>query len=61
VGSFASGFPADASVYGVEYPHLSDAHRLSSVSVEVDQRAFEAGLAALVDGFVVRFSRSQAR
>lgn len=51
VGSFAGGFPSDASVYGSSYPHLSGAHLLSSISEEVDERAFEAGLAALVAGF----------
>jgi AcrR family transcriptional regulator len=61
VGSFAGGFSADASLYGDEYPHLSDAHRLSSVPAAVDERAFEVGLAALVDGLVLRFSRDGRR
>jgi AcrR family transcriptional regulator len=61
VGSFAGGFPADASVYGSSYPHLSDAHRLSSLSSSVDERAFEAGLTALVAGFEARFSPGDRR
>ncbi|GAA0934949.1 hypothetical protein GCM10009557_95450 [Virgisporangium ochraceum] len=52
VGSFAGGFPADAGLYSSDYPHLSDAHRLSSLSSSVDERAFEAGLAALIAGFL---------
>jgi AcrR family transcriptional regulator len=61
VGSFAGGFPADAGLYATDYPHLSDAHLLSSVSSEVDERAFEVGLAALVSGFVARFSPDDRR
>ena len=56
VGSFAAGFPADASLYGASYPHLSDAHRLSDRSAAVDERAFEVGLSALVVGLEARFT-----
>ena len=55
VGSFAGGFPADAAVYASDYPHLTDAHLLSSVSEAVDERAFEVGLSSLVAGFEARF------
>jgi hypothetical protein len=51
VGSFAGGFPSDASLYDSSYPHLSDAHLLRGRSDEVDERAFEVGLTALVAGF----------
>ena len=51
VGSFAGEFPSDASLYDSSYPHLADAHRLSSLSTSVDERAFEVGLSALVAGF----------
>jgi len=61
VGSFAGGFPADASVYASDYPQLSDAHLLSSVSEAVDERAFEVGLSALVAGFLARFSSGDRR
>jgi AcrR family transcriptional regulator len=61
VGSFAGGFPADASVYASEYPHLTDAHRLSSLSAAVDERAFELGLTALVAGLEARFSPDDRR
>jgi AcrR family transcriptional regulator len=61
VGSFAGGFPADASVYAADYPHLTDAHLLSSVSEAVDERAFEVGLSALIAGLLLRFSSDGRR
>lgn len=51
LGSFALGFPDDPAIYDGHYPHLTDAHRLRGHREQVDDGAFELGLAALVDGF----------
>jgi AcrR family transcriptional regulator len=50
LGSFAGGFPDDASVYQGEYPHLDQAHLLADMQQEINERAFEVGLAAILDG-----------
>ncbi len=52
LGSFALGFVDDPTVYTDRYPHLHDAHRLREHRAQVDDGAFELGLAALVDGLV---------
>jgi AcrR family transcriptional regulator len=51
LGSFALGFPDDPSVYAERYPNLRDAHRLREHRQQVDDGAFELGLATLVRGF----------
>lgn len=56
-GSFAAGFVDDPALYGADYPHLSDAHRLQAHRREVDEGAFETGLDALISGLELRFSR----
>jgi AcrR family transcriptional regulator len=48
LGSFAQGFPDDPSLYGDAYPHLGDAHRLRKHQAEVDEGAFELGLASII-------------
>jgi AcrR family transcriptional regulator len=54
LGSFAGGFPDDASVYQGEYPHLDQAHLLADMQSEINERAFEVGLAAILDGLEQR-------
>ena len=54
LGSFAASFPADASVYAGVYPHLDQAHLLAEHQREIDDRAFEVGLAAVLDGLEMR-------
>jgi AcrR family transcriptional regulator len=55
LGSFASGFPADAQVYAGRYPHLGQAHLLAEHQREIDEGAFETGLQALLDGLALRY------
>ncbi|GLW46183.1 TetR family transcriptional regulator [Streptomyces sp. NBRC 14336] len=51
LGSFAGGFVDDESAYDPEdYPHLGQAHLLAERQEKIDERAFETGLAALLDG-----------
>ncbi|WP_083976032.1 TetR/AcrR family transcriptional regulator [Kitasatospora azatica] len=57
LGSFAAGFPEDAGVYGSEYPHLGEAHRLAEHRSQVDEGAFELGIEALLDGLELRYLR----
>ena len=57
LGSFAGGFPDDASVYAGDYPHLDQAHLLADVQRDIDATAFETGLDALLDGLRIRFAR----
>ncbi|TQS40172.1 TetR/AcrR family transcriptional regulator C-terminal domain-containing protein [Cryptosporangium phraense] len=54
LGSFARGFPDDASVYAGRYPHLSEAHLLAEHQREIDEGAFELGLESLLDGLAAR-------
>ena len=60
LGSFASGVPTDAAVYSVNYPHLDGAHLLAARQQRVDQRAFDTGLQAVLDGLALQY-RSLAR
>jgi hypothetical protein len=60
LGSFASGFPADAAVYSTKYPHLDGAHLLAARQQRVDKRAFDVGLKAVLDGLELQY-RSLAR
>jgi AcrR family transcriptional regulator len=55
LGSFASGFPADAAVYSNDYPHLDGAHLLAARQQRVDKRAFDTGLQAVLDGLELRY------
>ncbi|MFE1437598.1 TetR/AcrR family transcriptional regulator [Streptomyces sp. NPDC058739] len=51
LGSFAGGFVDDQSAYDpADYPHLGQAHLLPDRQERIDERAFETGLAALLDG-----------
>ncbi len=61
LGSFALGFPDDPAVYRGRYPHLAEAHRLREHHDEVDEGAFELGLAALIDGFVALYRQVTGR
>ena len=45
----------DPSLYAGRYPHLRDAHRLRGRGRQVDEGAFELGLATLVNGFVALY------
>jgi AcrR family transcriptional regulator len=56
LGSFALGFPDDPAFYAETYPHLSDAHRLRHHQAEVDEGAFELGLATLITGLERTFA-----
>jgi len=60
LGSFAGSFPADASVYAGVYPHLDQAHLLAEHQREIDDRAFEVGLAAVLDGLELRLATLKA-
>ncbi|MFJ5921810.1 TetR/AcrR family transcriptional regulator [Kitasatospora sp. NPDC092948] len=57
LGSFAAGFPEDATLYTADYPRLADAHRLAEHRRAVDEGAFETGLEALLDGLELRYQR----
>ncbi|MGW2931581.1 TetR/AcrR family transcriptional regulator [Streptomyces sp. NPDC001156] len=51
LGSFAGGFVDDESAYDpADYPHLGQAHLLAEKQEKIDDRAFETGLTALLDG-----------
>ncbi|MEU9345648.1 TetR/AcrR family transcriptional regulator [Streptomyces sp. NPDC048278] len=58
LGSFAGGFVDDASAYDpADYPHLGQAHLLAERQEKIDERAFETGLRALLDGLSEQFAR----
>ncbi|MEU9991260.1 TetR/AcrR family transcriptional regulator [Streptomyces sp. NPDC048045] len=60
LGSFAGGFVDDASAYDpADYPHLGQAHLLAEQQEKIDERAFEAGLAALLDGLAQQFEQAR--
>lgn len=62
LGSFAGGFVDDESAYDpADYPHLGQAHLLAEQQEKVDERAFEVGLAALLDGLAGQFSEVTGR
>ncbi|MEN3304975.1 MAG: hypothetical protein V7603_1177 [Micromonosporaceae bacterium] len=56
LGSFAQGFVDDPRVYAERYPHLRDAHRLREHRHQVDDGAFELGLASMVAGLVALYA-----
>lgn len=56
VASFARGFVDDRTAYDPsDYPHLGQAHLLAERQREVDEGAFETGLAALLDGLALQY------
>ncbi|MFJ5262998.1 TetR/AcrR family transcriptional regulator [Streptomyces sp. NPDC088387] len=58
LGSFAGGFVGEASAYDLaEFPRLGQAHLLAGQQEKVDERAFEVGITALLDGLEVQFAR----
>ncbi|MFI7387963.1 TetR/AcrR family transcriptional regulator [Streptomyces sp. NPDC049813] len=58
LGSFAGGFVDDEAAYDpADYPHLGQAHLLAEKQDVVDERAFETGLAALLDGLGVQYDQ----
>ncbi len=57
LGSFAAGFVDDRQVYSEDYPHLGEAHLLAERRRQVDEGAFETGLAALVEGLAAQYGR----
>ncbi|MET9085403.1 TetR/AcrR family transcriptional regulator [Streptomyces sp. NPDC004237] len=60
LGSFAGGFVDDASAYDpADYPHLGQAHLLADQQEKIDERAFETGLRALLDGLGEQFAGVQ--
>ncbi|EGX58374.1 TetR family transcriptional regulator [Streptomyces zinciresistens K42] len=59
LGSFAGGFVDDASAYDpADYPHLGQAHLLADQQEKIDERAFETGLTALLDGLAAQYGRA---
>lgn len=58
LGSFAGGFVDDASAYDpADYPHLGQAHLLAERQEKIDERAFETGLRALLDGLAQQYEQ----
>ncbi|MFC9077491.1 TetR/AcrR family transcriptional regulator [Streptomyces sp. NPDC057062] len=59
LGSFAGGFVDDRAAYDpADYPHLGQAHLLAEQQGRIDERAFETGLTALLDGLEQQYERS---
>ncbi|MFJ4716981.1 TetR/AcrR family transcriptional regulator [Streptomyces sp. NPDC088785] len=57
LGSFAGGFVDDEAAYDpADYPHLGQAHLLADRQELIDERAFETGLTALLDGLSVQYA-----
>jgi hypothetical protein len=57
LGSFAGGFVDDESAYDpADYPHLGQAHLLAEQQEKIDERAFDTGLVALLDGLAVQYA-----
>ncbi|MGW1023287.1 TetR/AcrR family transcriptional regulator [Streptomyces sp. NPDC002577] len=58
LGSFAGGFVGDESAYDPsDYPHLGQAHLLADRQQKIDERAFETGLRALLDGLAIQYEQ----
>jgi AcrR family transcriptional regulator len=49
LGSFTMGFDTDARLYAGDYPHLRDVPLLREYRQQVDEGAFELGLASMID------------
>ncbi|MEU3789721.1 TetR/AcrR family transcriptional regulator [Streptomyces fructofermentans] len=57
LGSFAGGFVDDEAAYDpADYPHLGQAHLLAEQQEKIDERAFETGLTALLDGLTQQYN-----
>ncbi|GAB2786019.1 TetR/AcrR family transcriptional regulator [Streptomyces chlorus] len=60
LGSFAGGFVDDAGAYDpADYPHLGQAHLLAEKQEKIDERAFETGLTALLDGLTGQYEQAR--
>ncbi|MBM7170819.1 TetR/AcrR family transcriptional regulator [Streptomyces sp. G44] len=58
LGSFAGGFVDDETAYDpADYPHLGQAHLLADRQQLIDDRAFETGLRALLDGLALQYEQ----
>ncbi|GED87917.1 hypothetical protein TNCT6_50020 [Streptomyces sp. 6-11-2] len=58
LSSFAGGFVDDAGAYDpADYPRLGQAHLLAEQQEKIDERAFETGLAALLDGLTRQYEQ----
>ncbi|WPO74743.1 TetR/AcrR family transcriptional regulator [Streptomyces sp. KN37] len=58
LGSFAGGFVDDETAYDpADYPHLGQAHLLADRQQIIDERAFETGLRALLDGLALQYEQ----
>ncbi|MEU5582276.1 MULTISPECIES: TetR/AcrR family transcriptional regulator [Streptomyces] len=58
LGSFAGGFVDDETAYDpADYPHLGQAHLLADRQQIIDDRAFETGLRALLDGLASQYEQ----
>ncbi|HEX4818138.1 MAG TPA: TetR/AcrR family transcriptional regulator [Nonomuraea sp.] len=55
LGSFAGGFPDDATVYEGTYAHLGQAHLLAERQQDINESAFAVGLECLLDGLELRY------
>ncbi|MFD7201918.1 TetR/AcrR family transcriptional regulator [Streptomyces sp. NPDC059893] len=61
LGSFAGGFVDDETAYDpADYPHLGQAHLLADRQELIDDRAFETGLRALLDGLAQQYEQVAA-
>ncbi|MGW6749333.1 TetR/AcrR family transcriptional regulator [Streptomyces sp. NPDC055006] len=61
LGSFAGGFVDDETAYDTaDYPHLGQAHLLADRQELIDERAFETGLRALLDGLAQQYEQVAA-
>ncbi|CAM5543351.1 TetR family transcriptional regulator OS=Streptomyces alboniger OX=132473 GN=CP975_06850 PE=4 SV=1 [Streptomyces alboniger] len=58
LGSFAGGFVDDETAYDpADYPHLGQAHLLAERQELIDDRAFETGLHALLEGLATQYEQ----
>ena len=58
LGSFAGGFMDDQTAYDPDdYPYLGQAHLLAEQQEKINERAFETGLTALLDGLVQQYEQ----
>lgn len=58
LGSFAGGFVDDMSAYDpADYPHLGQAHLLAEQQEKIDERAYQTGLRALLDGLALQYEQ----
>jgi AcrR family transcriptional regulator len=58
LGSFAGGFVDDEAAYDpADYPHLGQAHLLAERQELIDDRAFETGLHALLEGLATQYAQ----